>query len=69
MTYTAIWIVAFLINGTPVAFAALLPGLHCTQADAQAVFNAKQDEVGRGAFQDGFEYWCDAVQDRPLNGA
>lgn len=26
MTYTAIWIVAWLLNGTPVSFSAVLPG-------------------------------------------
>jgi hypothetical protein len=71
MTYTAIWIVAYLLNGTPVAFAALLPGNECTGEAARNVYDAFISEHGRNAFQaDTFEFWCDAVADRkPQNGA
>jgi hypothetical protein len=71
MTYTAIWIVAYLLNGTPVAFAALLPGDSCTAETARNVYDAFISDHGRNSFQvDTYEFWCDAVSDKtPKDGA
>lgn len=66
MTYTAIWVVAWLIGGTPVTFSALLPGDQCTFEAARAVFDAQKAETPRGVFQEPIEFWCDAVRDRPV---
>ena len=70
MIYTAIWIVTWLLNGTPVAFAALLPGASCTEERARNVYDAFISEHGRGSFQPGtFEFWCDVIMDRQPQGA
>jgi len=66
MSFTAIWIVAYLLNGTPVAFAALLPGAACTGETARNVYDAFISDHGRNSFQpDTYEFWCDLVQSKP----
>ena len=65
MVYTVLWIVAFMLNGTPVSFSAILPGQACTFEAASAVYADKRGEAGPNVFQDGFEWWCDAIADRP----
>lgn len=68
MTYTVIWIVAWLLNGTPVSFSAVLPGNECTIDAAATIYRAKVDEAKAGTYQLGFSWWCDAIEARKPGG-
>lgn len=68
--YTAIWIVAWLLNGTPVTFSALVEGRHCSEETARNLYDGYIDAHNRSAFQaDTYEFWCDLIERRPAQGA
>lgn len=65
MTYTAIWIIAYLVTGEPVNFSAIVPGDKCSIELADSIFRARIGDTPPGVFQDGIEFWCDSIKDRP----
>lgn len=59
--FTAIWIVAFLLNGEPVAFTSMLPeGQMCSDDVALAYVHAKAQETNT-AYQDLVLWKCESV--------